>query len=108
MNEIEELCDRIFMIHKGTGVLYGKLDEIKAGYRSNSVLLECEGEPGELTGAVVKYIERGVMELVLEKETSPQEILEQLVNGGIKVYRFEVATPPLNDIFLQVVGETDE
>ncbi|MFC1900333.1 DUF4162 domain-containing protein [Chloroflexota bacterium] len=46
--------------------------------------------------------------MLLENDTSPQEILEQLVKKGIKINRFEVATPPLNDIFLQVVGENDE
>lgn len=108
MNEIEELCDRIFMIDKGKGVLYGELKEIKAGYRSNLVLLECEGEPGELKGVTVKHNEHGAYELLLEKDTPPQDILEQLIKQGIKIIRFEVATPPLNDIFLQVVGERDE
>jgi len=33
------------------------------------------------------------------------EVLEQLVSNGIQIKRFEVATPPLHDIFLQVVEE---
>lgn len=40
MNEVEELCDRIFMINKGQNVLYGELTEIKSEYRNNSILLE--------------------------------------------------------------------
>ena len=46
--------------------------------------------------------------MILEKETTAQQVLEQLVKAGIKVIRYEVYTPPLNDIFLQVVGEEDE
>jgi ABC-2 type transport system ATP-binding protein len=29
MNQVEELCDRLFMINKGAKVLYGNLNEIK-------------------------------------------------------------------------------
>lgn len=107
MNEIEELCDRVFMINKGRGVLYGELAEIKARYRRNSVFLEYEGEFGELEGVVRRNDRTGAAELVLNDETSPQEILEELVKLGVTVNRYEVSTPPLHDIFLQVVGEKE-
>ena len=32
MNQVEELCDRILMINRGQGVLYGKLADIKNKY----------------------------------------------------------------------------
>jgi ABC-2 type transport system ATP-binding protein len=108
MNEIEELCDRILMINHGRSVLYGNLAEIKSRYRSNSVLLECEGELGEVTGVTEKRTHKGYLELVLDGNTTPQQVLERLVSRGIVVNRFEVATPPLNEIFLRVVGEAHE
>ncbi len=108
MNEIEELCDRVFMIHKGRGVLYGELAEIKSRYRRNSVFLEYEGEFGELKGVVRRNDRYGATELILNDETTPQEILEELVKLGVTINRYEVSTPPLNDIFLQVVGKANE
>ena len=59
MNEIEELCDRILMINDGRSVLYGNLAEIKSRYRSNSVLLEFEGELGEVPGVTEKRTHKG-------------------------------------------------
>ena len=108
MNEIEELCDRVFMINRGRGVLYGELNEIKSRYRRNSVFLEYEGELGDVEGATRKQDERGAAELVLDEGITPQHVLEQLVRRGVTVNRYEVSTPPLHDIFLQVVGEADE
>ena len=108
MNEIEELCDRIFMIDKGHNVLYGELSEIKSKYRRNSIFLEYEGELGELEGVARRHDHQGSAELVLNKDTSPQEMLEQLVRRGVKINRYEISTPPLNDIFLQVVGKANE
>ncbi|WP_046176418.1 ABC transporter ATP-binding protein [Domibacillus indicus] len=34
MNVVEELCDRLFMIHRGQKVLYGTIDEVKKQYAS--------------------------------------------------------------------------
>ena len=108
MNEIEELCDRVFMINKGRSVLYGELAEIKSRYRRNSVFLEYQGEFGDLKGVVRRNDRYGATELILNDETTPQEILEELVKLGVTITRYEVSTPPLNDIFLQVVGKVNE
>jgi len=108
MNEIEELCDRILMINHGRSVLYGNLAEIKSKYRSNSVLLDFEGELGEVPGVTEQRTRKGYVELVLDGNTTPQQVLERLVSRGIVINRFEVATPPLNEIFLRVVGKTHE
>jgi ABC-2 type transport system ATP-binding protein len=108
MNEIEELCDRILMINHGRSVLYGNLAEIKSKYRSNSVLLEVEGDLGAVPGVAEKRTRKGYLELVLDGNATPQQVLKQLVSRGIAVNRFEVATPPLNEIFLRVVGKAHE
>jgi ABC-2 type transport system ATP-binding protein len=108
MNEIEELCDRILMINHGRSVLYGNLAEIKSKYRSNSVLLESDGELGEVPGVTEKRARKGYVELVLDGNTTPRQVLERLVSRGIAINRFEVATPPLNEIFLRVVGKAHE
>jgi len=103
MNEIEELCNRVFMINKGHNVLYGELSEIKSKYRNNSILLGFEGELPHLEGVTGKQDYRDHVELFCDGETSPNKILDQLVNYGLKISRFEVSIPSLHDIFLQLV-----
>lgn len=103
MNEVEELCDRIFMIHKGRDVLYGNLAEIKARYRDNSIILDCEGELPEIRGITRANNYRDHIEVFFDNDTSPHQILEQLMQKKIRINRFEVSTPSLNDIFLQLV-----
>ena len=104
MNEVEELCDRILMINKGEAVLYGGLKEIKAKYRSNTILLEHEGVLGDLLGVNETRIIKGHTELVLDAQTGPQKVLEQLINKGVIIQRFEIAIPSLNEIFLKEAG----
>ena len=105
MNQVEELSDRILMIDKGRAVLYGSLTEIKSRYRNNSIFLECDRLPDNLPGVVGSKAHGKYMEIFLDGRVSPQEILSALVNKGVKVDRFEVSTPSLNEIFIQVVKE---
>jgi ABC-2 type transport system ATP-binding protein len=108
MNQVEELCDRILMINKGRSVLYGELAEIKAKYRNNSVFVDFQGELGEIPGVTGRHDRRGHVELFLDEATTPQQLLERLVSRGIVISRFEMASPPLNEIFLKVAGENHE
>lgn len=103
MNEVEALCDRILMINKGRTVLYGELSEIKLRYRNNSVFLKFDGVLGEIEGVVGKKDHGEYVELFLDEEIPPQKILGQLVSRGVEINQFEVSTPSLNEIFLQVV-----
>ena len=108
MNEVEELCDRILMINKGRAVLYGGLKEIKSKFRSNTILLDMDGEPGDLPGVIAKRPYKGGYEMTLSEGTGSQQILTRLMNSGLAINRFEIATPTLNEIFLRVVGKNDE
>jgi ABC-2 type transport system ATP-binding protein len=108
MNQVEELCDRILMIDNGRAVLYGNLTELKSRYRSHSIILDFEGELGQVPGVTEKHAHKGYVELVLDGNTTPKQVLERLVSTGIVINRFEVATPSLNEIFLEVAGKNHE
>ena len=105
MNQVEELCDRILMINNGHAILYGDLSEIKSRYRGNSVFLDFNGELWEIPGVTNKRTHKGYIELILDEETTHQQVLAHLVSRGVVIDRFEVATPSLNEIFLKEVGK---
>ena len=105
MNQVEELCDRVLMINKGQAVLYGGLAEIKSKYRNKSVFVECDHLPAKLSG-VINQADRGkYVELFLDDNMPPQALLRELMEKGVTVNRFEVSTPSLNEVFIQVVKE---
>ncbi|MGW8314694.1 MAG: ABC transporter ATP-binding protein [Bacteroidales bacterium] len=108
MNKVEELCDRVLMINHGREVLYGDLLEVKERFKEHSVLVEVEGEIGDLHGVINKKVEKGIYELVLSPETSPQQILDQLYGKGMMINHFENKRPSLNDIFLHLAGNHHE
>lgn len=103
MNQVEEMCDRILLINHGRAVLYGSLVEIKARYAEHAVLLECDALPEGLKGVERAERHNRAYELILEPEATPKSILRQLVEADVTIDRFEVATPPLEEIFINVV-----
>ncbi len=108
MNQVEALCDRILMIDNGHAVLYGDLEEIRSKYRGHSVVVDGEGEMPQVPGVIETRYHKDHVELVLDPNTTPQEVLKHLVGAGMAIRRFEVATPSLNEIFLRAVGRNHE
>lgn len=103
MNQVEELCDRFLMINKGQAVLYGSLDEIKSGFKSNSIFLKCDRVPRGLPGVTGSKSHGRYLELFMDGSASPDEVLAALVTAKVAVDRFEVSTPSLHEIFIRVV-----
>ncbi len=108
MNQVEELCDRVLMINHGREVLYGNLKEIKDRFEEHSLRIHVEGELGNLHGVIRQKVEKGMIELALSPETTPQSILDQLQKEGKTITHFEIKKPSLNEIFLQLAGSRHE
>jgi ABC-2 type transport system ATP-binding protein len=104
MNQVEELCDRILLIDHGHRVLYGTLQEIQDQFASRDIFVRPRTPlPAVIEG--VKEIRQlnGRQLLVLSENVEPHQVLKTLINQGIEMTAFEVAIPPLNEIFIQVV-----
>ena len=108
MATIEEFCSDILILNKGKTVLQGNLKEIKETYSANRVEIDTNQD-------IKNYIKE--MKLDIENETnnnyiikishedSAHKILNRLILDGIKVNKFEIKKPTLNDIFIEKVGE---
>ncbi|MGD2164016.1 MAG: ATP-binding cassette domain-containing protein [Anaerolineae bacterium] len=105
MNLVEALCDRILLINRGRAVLYGDLDEIKEQHAPNIVRLRADSIPPELPGVQRVESSDGAFDLTLAEGVDPQNVLRSLVEQRIRLREFEVAPVPLEDIFVDVVGE---
>lgn len=109
MNQVEELCDRILLINHGHRVLYGTLLEIQKQFASKDILVTPLSDfPNTIPGvANIKQL-NGRYQLVLEESAEPNKILKSLINQGVELTEFEIAVPPLNEIFIQVVQRKEE
>ncbi len=109
MNQVEELCDRILLIDHGHRVLYGTLQDIQQGFASQDIMVTPLSNLPETIEGVRQIIKmNGRFRLVLDESSQPNRILKNLINSGVELMEFEIAVPPLNEIFIKVVKDKDE
>lgn len=111
MATIEEFCSDILILNKGKTVLQGNLKAIKATYPANRVQIDVDRPIEELIGASklkVANAKNNQYTIKISSEEQAEELLKSLVEQGVKVTRFEIMRPTLNDIFIEKVGATQE
>ena len=108
MEQVEMMCDSICLINQGRNILEGELQAIKKSYGKNTVRIECSGDGDFLKQmpALVQCVNHfgAVIEAKLQPGADPQEILKTAVDRGVRITRFELMEPPLNDIFIERVS----
>lgn len=105
MSHAEELCDFLFLIHKGKKVLDGTLAEVKAGGEP-TIHLDYDGDGAALRDlpGVRQVRDKGKQaEILLLPGADPQAILAALV-GRLRIRRFDTREPSLQEIFIRAVG----
>jgi ABC-2 type transport system ATP-binding protein len=108
MYQAEALCDRIVLIDDGRTVLYGPVAEIKRNFAGNAVVVEGQGDLSGVPGVLEVRRENGTWHLALELGANPQDVLRQLaMRDNLRIERFELAEPSLDDIFVNVVQKRE-
>ncbi len=111
MHQVEQLCDRLVLINRGKTILYGKLAEIQEQFSGNEIILRTENPlPANIPGIQSLHSENShlVYKAHLEDGVSPQVILQNLLAQNIILKQFEVSSPSLDEIFIQVVTKSGE
>lgn len=113
MEQVEQLCDDICLMAGGEVVLQGALRDIKEQFGTNTLVLEFDGPDtfiDELEGAGrVRVNTRSAhrAELTLADDTDARTVLDLALDRTDDVYRYERVAPPLNEIFVDTVGEAE-
>ena len=108
MATIEEFCEDILILNKGKTVLQGNLKEIKKTYPVNRLKIDVNKDINQFIAEYDMLIENQVgtqYTIKIDSEEKANELLNNVVSQGIKVNRFEIMKPTLNDIFIEKVGE---
>ncbi|TFD96953.1 ABC transporter ATP-binding protein [Jeotgalibacillus salarius] len=110
MEHVEELCESLCIIHRGSPIVQGKLNEIKRDFGKKNLWIKADFELEDLEAlpGVVK-VKRliGGAELQIENEEVSQEILSLLQPKGF-IRQFSLEEPSLNDIFIEKAGASYE
>ncbi len=103
MSLVEKLCERIALIDHGQVVLYGALADIKKQFSPNAIEIS---PPLDLAGwpdVARTELRDGKLLVYLRPPTTPHQFLKALLDRGVFVDQFELASMPLDQIFVEVV-----
>lgn len=106
MESVEELCDEIALINHAKVVLSGNKIEVQNRYKQNQFLIRFVGELGAIPG--IEIVTKGDGEAVLEfSESIRTNDAIALLLKQVTLLEFRELIPSFNDIFIQVVNETN-
>ncbi len=110
LEQVEELCDSLALIHKGKVILHDTLPEIRKQFEKNHFRIEFEGNPEIMESwQGINIIEKRPHHIVFEtvEGIDRKAILQQLAQSDLIINKFEKTIPKLNDIFIELVGEPE-
>jgi ABC-2 type transport system ATP-binding protein len=115
MFEAEQLCDRLFMIHKGVKVLDDKLDDVWAKYDPKTIEIEPMVPLAQVDMNVLRDIP-GVRKIEMGSKGVELHVADPAMSGSVMAAamgrmparRVEIKRPSLEDIFIQLVGGESE
>lgn len=108
MSSIEEFCTEVLILNKGKTVLQGNLNDIKSKYPANRISVIVDRNIDNIIKdlALEIYIEKdNDYEIKIQSEEDGYKLFKILSNQDVKVTKFEIKKPSLNDIFIEKVGE---
>ena len=108
MQNAEELCDHVVMMHRGKKVLDDPLSTIRRQYDPRAIRFEPMERDADLSPlSALPEVERvaradGGCEILLVSGTNPASAIPRLASA-VPADRIEIARPRLEDIFIRIV-----
>ncbi len=108
MEQVEEICEYMVLINQGENVLDGSVTEVKNRFKENLFKIKYKGDLPDSLPNNIKEISRKSGEIVIQvqDEKDSNSYLDSLIRKGIYIQLFEEILPSVNEIFINVVGET--
>ncbi|MGL4106717.1 ATP-binding cassette domain-containing protein [Clostridium sp. LP20] len=114
MEEVEELCERVFIMDLGKEVAYGSKDEVKTSvFPNNKVVISTAGVKAETlvkfkeVMGVNKVVEvKGEIGFTIDSSFKLGDALNLLEKDGINIRKISYEEAKLEDVFLALTGKT--
>ncbi len=110
METVEELAESIAIVDEGRIVVSGPVREVRASTGRVFVRLAVDGDTelawlGGLEGVTVTRPGQDYTEMEVARDREPETILRAALDRGLRVTRFEIADPTIEQIFVERVGK---
>ncbi|MFN8237787.1 MAG: ATP-binding cassette domain-containing protein [Chitinophagales bacterium] len=109
MENVEEICEDIFLIHQGKIILDGNVQTIKQQYKKNLIKIELSKDAivDDVVAAQIRMVEQTPQHLIikLKEDQTTNDILKLLLEHNVGIAGMTELLPSINEIFIQSVKE---
>ena len=113
MEEVEELCERVYIMDLGKEIAYGTREQVKNSvFPNNKVIIECSEISGqvlinikEINGVVNVVEEEKNLILTINNEFKLTSVLSILEKEKTVIKKISYEEPKLEDVFLTLTGK---
>ncbi len=109
LEQVEEMCEDVVIINKGQTIVQGSVRDVKRQHGRNVIRLKLDNDPearwlDTLEGIQVTKRRQDYIEMQIQANLNPNQIVEAALQHGGNITLFELAEPSLTDIFIEAVG----
>jgi ABC-2 type transport system ATP-binding protein len=106
MEQVEEICNNIVLMHKGASILAGNVADIKQQYKQH--IYELTLQQALPQGLPINILQHSgnTYTLSLSAGFSSNQLLQACIQHNNTILNFHEVLPSLNDIFINLVQDT--
>ena len=108
MEQVEEICNQIILVNKGTKILDGGVPEVKQRFKENLFHIRMEKIPEQLHSEIFELVRKKEDSLVVKINPGYKvnDVLYYFLQQQVSLVEFHEILPSLNDIFIKLVEGT--
>lgn len=108
MEQVEEICDKIILVNRGTKILDGAVQEIKQNFKENLFKVGFEELPETIENSAFEVVGKHGRALIVKinEGYKPNDVLHYFLKQQAAISSFNEILPSLNDIFIKLVEGT--
>jgi len=108
MEQVEEICDHIILVNKGTKILDGSVSDVKQQFKENLFAIGLEQADSLAASPAFEIVGSKDCNLVVKIREGyrSNDVLEHFIRQDNNITLFTEILPSLNDIFIRLVEGT--
>ena len=108
MEQVEEICDQIVLVNKGSKILDGTVQNIKQDFKENLFSIGFEQIPGVDDTQIFEVVNHKDQSYILKIRDGykQNDVLRYFLDRNAGIISFNELLPSLNDIFIKLVEGT--
>ena len=108
MEQVEEICDHIVLVNKGSKILDGTVQNIKQNFKENLFSIGFEQIPGVDDTQIFEVVNHKDQSYILKIRDGykQNDVLRYFLDRNAGIISFNELLPSLNDIFIKLVEGT--